>query len=81
MDQQLGVVHLSHRMFLDGLVEPIVAPIVTHLRVHHLLADGGQLIRQELGQYRRQHLDALHFLPHLSSNSEFSSSILPDRHA
>src|SRR5581483_3677607 len=58
----LGVVHFVERLLLDGFVEPLVAPIVAHFGMHHILVDGREFIGQELVQDDQQPVIALHFL-------------------
>jgi hypothetical protein len=41
-DESLGVAHLHHGTAADHLMEPLVAPVLAHLRLHHVLHDGAQ---------------------------------------
>ena len=50
-DQPLSVVHFINGLSLDGLVQLPVSPIIAHLGMHHVLVDGGQLVREELVEY------------------------------
>jgi hypothetical protein len=38
------VFHLVNGSLLDRLMEMLVAPVVTHLGMDHVLIDGGQLV-------------------------------------
>ena len=48
LDQFLGVLHLVDRLLLDERAEPVVAPVVAHLRVQEVLVDGRQLLLERL---------------------------------
>ena len=47
LDVGFGVFHLLDGAFLDRPGELLVTPIVAHLSVHNILADGGQLIGEQ----------------------------------
>ena len=46
-DELLGVLHLVDGPLLEVLVELFVAPVGTHLGMHHVLVDGGQLVGEQ----------------------------------
>ena len=53
LDQLVGVLHLVDRLLADVLVEPLVAPVLAHLRVQEVLVDGGELAGEDLVQRGR----------------------------
>ncbi len=55
--------HFVHCLAFDGLVQLVVAPVVAHLGVHHVLTDGGEFVRQELIEDGQQLRVALHVRP------------------
>ena len=55
------MVHLIARLVLDGFVELVVAPVVAHLGVHHILADGGESSADQFVEYCDNLVVAFHF--------------------
>ncbi|MCK7522544.1 MAG: hypothetical protein MZV64_35110 [Ignavibacteriales bacterium] len=54
------MVHLVNGLLFDLLVEFSVAPVIAHFRVNHVLADGGQFVRQKVVQDLDQFIVAFH---------------------
>jgi len=52
LDEHLRVTHFVPGLLLDRLVKRAVAPLVAHLGVDHVLADGGQFLGEEIVQRR-----------------------------
>jgi hypothetical protein len=70
----LGVLHLVDRLLLDVVPEPVIAPVVAHLRVEKVLVDGGQLFAQRDVQL----LDHLRVTLHAASfDARWRDAVLP----
>ncbi len=50
-DQLFCVLHFVNRTLLHHFVQPFVTPVGAHLRMHHVLVDGGQLVGQKVVQF------------------------------
>ena len=60
LDQPLGMTHLFHRTAFGQTGQPAVAPVLTNLRLHHVLHNRGQLVAQCLVQSLNYFLISLH---------------------
>ena len=54
------MMHFIHRLFSDIHMELVIAPVLAHLGMHHVLVDGGEFISQQLVKHRKQFLVAFH---------------------